>query len=146
MAQYKEINIETNLTNVNNATKVSQFYKGVSTVNQTSKTFSLYDTELIKQDILNHFNTRKGERIYNPNFGTSIWSTLYEPLTDDVREQIMADVTAVIKADPRVIARDIIIQEQGYGIQVQVELEFSAYDKVETMTLAFDRENGLLTL
>jgi phage baseplate assembly protein W len=144
MAQYKEININTNRTNVNNATKVSQFYKGTSTVNQTSKSFSLYDMELIKQDILNHFNIRKGEKIYNPDFGTIIWASLYEPLTEQTRQAIMDDVTAIVQSDPRVKANDITIQEKGYGLAVQIDLEFAEFGKTETMRLAFDRDNGIV--
>ena len=49
-------------------------YKGFST-NNRSKKFRVTDFELVKQDLINHFNIRKGEKLMNPNFGTIIWNT-----------------------------------------------------------------------
>ena len=68
--------------------KTSQFYKGFSTVDETSTSVKLFDHEIIKQDLLNQFNTRKGERVMNPMFGSIIWDLIYEPLTPDVKQLI----------------------------------------------------------
>jgi len=54
-------------------------YKGFSTVNPDNIGFQLYDLQLVKQDIINHFHIRQGELLSNPNFGTIIWDILYEP-------------------------------------------------------------------
>ena len=58
-------------------------YKGFSTLNSGAEHYSLYDFELIKQDLLNHFYIRQGERLMNPEFGTVIWDLLFEPMTPD---------------------------------------------------------------
>ena len=50
-------------------------YKGFSTYNR-SKRFTVTDLDLIKQDIFNHFNIKKGEKLMQPAFGTTIWDTL----------------------------------------------------------------------
>ena len=42
-------------------------YKGFSTV-AGGKSNQLYDLDLIKQDLINHFYTRKGERAYKTKF------------------------------------------------------------------------------
>ena len=63
-------------------------YKGFSTIDQTKK-FRLTDFELVKQDLLNHFSIRKGEKLMNPNFGSIIWNMLFEPLTADVKSTIV---------------------------------------------------------
>jgi phage baseplate assembly protein W len=55
-------------------------YRGMSTVNPDNVTFSLYDISLIKQDLINHFHIRQGEKLSNPEFGTIIWDALFEPL------------------------------------------------------------------
>ena len=57
MAQYKEINVD-GKTDVVQTQKTSQIYKGTSTVSDDSKSFSLYDINLIKQDLLNHFKRK----------------------------------------------------------------------------------------
>jgi len=142
MAQYKEITIKTNRTDTTSQ-PVSQLYKGTSTVNQNSKSFALYDTELIKQDILNHFNIRKGEKIYNADFGTVVWNTLYEPLTQATRELIEEDIKSILDSDPRIVVQEINIIEKEFGIQLAVELEFQQYSQVEKILFNFDRENGI---
>jgi phage baseplate assembly protein W len=54
-------------------------YRGLSTLGQNKK-FRLTDIELVKRDLLNHFQIRKGEKLMNPNFGSIIWNMLFEPL------------------------------------------------------------------
>jgi phage baseplate assembly protein W len=70
-------------------------YRGFSTVNQVKK-FRLTDFELVKQDLINHFSIRKGEKLMNPNFGSIIWNMLYEPLTADVKSVLVEDVKKIV--------------------------------------------------
>ena len=56
-------------------------YKGFSTINRNKK-FRATDVELVKQDLINHFSVRKGEKLMQPNFGTIIWDMLFEPLDE----------------------------------------------------------------
>ena len=72
--------------------KVSNFYVGFSSLNPENTSSKLYDLELIKQDILNHCNTRKGQRVMNPTFGTIIWDLLMEPLTPNIRNLLTKDI------------------------------------------------------
>ena len=51
-------------------------YKGFSS-QETKSNFKLYDIDLVKQDIINHFYIRKGEKLMNPDFGTVIWDLLF---------------------------------------------------------------------
>jgi len=143
MGQYKEIVVaQPRSTNPIEQQK-NQIYRGVSTVNQNSKSFALYDIELIKQDLINHFNIRKGEKIYNPEFGSVLQDAIHEPLTEDIRQQIVVNVEEIIKSDPRVNATNIDIVEREHGIQLAVELEFVDYSQVETIVYNFDKANGL---
>jgi len=57
----------------------SKTYKGFSTVSTATESFALYDLFLIKQDIINHFHIRLGERLEQPTFGTIIWDVIYFP-------------------------------------------------------------------
>ena len=80
----------------------SKMYRGFSTVNTSSENFNLYDFELIKQDLLNNFYIRQGERLMNPTFGTIIWDLMFEPLTEQVKNLIEQNVTTIVNYDPRV--------------------------------------------
>ena len=142
MAQYKEINVD-GKTDVVQTQQTSQIYKGTSTVSDDSKSFSLYDINLIKQDLLNHFNIRKGQKIYNPNFGSIIWDLIHEPLTEETTELLQNDVKEVLRSDPRVLVENISIFEQQTGIQIVIEINFKDYNQLEQMVYTFDRNSGL---
>ena len=64
----------------------------MSTVNEESNSHILHDVSLIKQDIINHFHIRQGEKLSDPEFGTIIWDILYEPLTETLKEIIAKNV------------------------------------------------------
>jgi len=70
---YKNIEIESAEQVYQQSEQSDHFYKGFSSVNASNFGNKLFDFDLIKQDILNHFNTKKGERLMNPNFGSIIW-------------------------------------------------------------------------
>ena len=127
-----------------NQTTTPKTYKGFSTVNVTTENFGLYDFELIKQDLINHFHVRQGERLMNPSFGTIIWDLLYEPLTDDIKYVITENVNAIINYDPRVSADQVIVTAYESGIQIQCSLTYRPYNIQQSLQLRFDQANGLL--
>src|SRR6056300_1907109 len=87
----------------------SRTYRGISTVNPGNSTKVLYDLALIKQDIINHFHIRQGEKLSDPEFGCIIWDLLFEPFTQETRTAIIENVTEIINYDPRLQARDVIV-------------------------------------
>lgn len=119
-------------------------YKGFSTVNTTTENYALYDFELIKQDIINHFHIRQGERLMQPTFGTIIWDLLFEPLTDQVRYLITENVSAIINYDPRVSTDKVMVTPYESGIQIQCTLTYRPYNLQQQLQLRFDQSNGLL--
>ena len=112
----------------------------------STKNSGLYDyiLPLIKQDILNHFNIRQGEKLENPRFGTIIWDILYEPLTEEVKQLIIQNVTEIINYDPRVSVDGITIDSFESGIQIECVLKYLPYSISETLRLRFDQNLGLL--
>jgi phage baseplate assembly protein W len=140
---YKKIEITPADGGSQRAVKQAQFYKGFSTVDENSASVKLFDYELIKQDILNHFNTRKGERLMNPEFGTTIWDSLFEPLTPAVKQSIAEDINRILALDPRVIPTQVDITQGDYGFRVELTLTYKGTDVSETMQITFDRTVGL---
>jgi phage baseplate assembly protein W len=121
----------------------SQFYRGFSTVDPTATDVKLYDYSLIKQDILNQFQVRQGERVMMPNFGTVIWDLLYEPYTDSTKSKIAADVQRICTGDPRAACNEINIVEQEYGMLLEITMTYSGANQTEKLILNFDKEIGL---
>jgi phage baseplate assembly protein W len=119
-------------------------YRGISTTDPNKKDFKVYDLDLIRQDILNHFHIRLGEKLENPAFGTIIWDVLYEPFTDVIRDAIVRNVTEIINYDPRVKVDRVVVDTFESGIQVQCEITYLDYSISEYIQLEFDRDNGLI--
>ena len=142
---YKNLVITPNNVSNQASVQTSQFYRGFSTANDLSMTTKLYDFDLIQQDIMNMFQTKKGERVMNPEFGTVIWSLIYEPFTADVKQLISEDVTRILNYDPRVTPTQIDITEAEYGMVIEATLYYKLEDVSTTMRLAFDKEIGIVT-
>ena len=119
-------------------------FKGFSS-KADKKNFKLYDFEAAKQDLINRLSVRKGERVENPEFGTIIYDTLFEPFTDTLKEAILDDVTANLNADPRISTTDIIVTEADHGIAIQATIRYVPLDITEKLQFSFD-ENSLLRL
>ncbi len=119
-------------------------FKGFSS-KADKKNFKLYDFEVAKQDLINRLSVRKGERVENPEFGTIIYDTLFEPFTDTLKEAILDDITANLNADPRISTTDIIVTEADHGIAIQATIRYVPLDITEKLQFSFD-ENSLLRL
>ena len=118
-------------------------YRGFSTVGRDRK-FRLTDFELVKQDLINHFYIRKGEKLMNPNFGTIIWNVLHEPLTEDLKSIIVTDIKAVASYDPRLSIDNVVITEYSQGIQVELQLRYIQTNQTNLLNLQFDNQTNTL--
>lgn len=123
----------------------SRAYRGISTTNPENTSFNLYDIALIKQDIINHFHIRVGERLENPEFGTIIWDVIFEPMTDSLRDAIANNVTDIINFDPRVSVEQVTVDTYESGIMVECTLTYLPYNISESMRMKFDEDNAILT-
>lgn len=118
---------------------VGRAYRGFSTVNPNTENFALYDFELIKQDIINHFHIRQGEKLSDPTFGTIIWDVLFEPFTNDVKNAIIDNVTKICNYDQRVQVEEILVDTYESGIEISCTLSYLPYNISEQMLFRFDQ-------
>lgn len=119
----------------------TRLFIGFSSVDSGIKQTQWTDLDLIKRDLINHFYTRKGERVMRPDFGCIIWDLLFEPMTTDVVTQIVEDATQIVKADNRVELQDIRLLELDHGIQLQLDLFYAPLNIVDNFSVDFDRRN-----
>lgn len=115
-------------------------YRGFST-KYREKVFKLNDYELIKQDLLNQFNTRRGERVMNPDFGTIIWDVLFDPFTEELKAQIQQDIINIAASDPRIDITDVVITDYEHGLQLELEIRIRDTNEIDTMILNFDQRS-----
>lgn len=123
----------------------AKMYKGFSTVSPDTENFSLYDLDLVRQDLINHFHIRQGERLMQPDFGTVIWDLLFEPLTEELKALITQNVNTIINYDPRIRAQNVIVTAYESGIQIECNLTYMPYNISQNLKLRFDQTAGLLS-
>lgn len=116
-------------------------FVGFSTLAEQSgrRSWALYDIELIKRDLLNHFYTRLGERVMRPDFGCSIWDYVMEPNVEQVRYEIVAECERIVRLDQRLDVRDIRLFQKDHTVMVIMELIYRPFETSEIFQLAFDR-------
>tara|TARA_B100000424_G_C22864278_1_gene460410 strand:- start:549 stop:1001 length:453 start_codon:yes stop_codon:yes gene_type:complete len=122
----------------------TRIFRGHSSVGRDFADSKLYDIELVKQDLLNHFNILKGEKLENPDFGTNIWLYLMDPLDDETRNAVIEEVEEIINYDPRVEIDSVEVNDYEQGLQVKVSIVYTGYGLGESMDLLFDSQQGLL--
>lgn len=118
-------------------------YKGFSS-KEVTKNYKLYDIDLVKQDLINHFYIRKGEKLENPEFGTVIWDMLFEPFTEDVKTIIAKDVEDIVNYDPRIVVNEIQVDSTDQGIRIQADITYIPFNINERMTFDFDKNNSVI--
>lgn len=95
------------------------------------------DIELVKRDLLNHFYTRKGERVMDGNFGSAVWDLLFEQNHEGMRNLIANDITRIVESDPRVDLVDLEINQIEGGYEAKVILLFKPFDVVGDLYVNF---------
>lgn len=115
---------------------------GFSTYGKKSPPFSLEGFELAKQDLLNAFLTKRGERVMRPEFGTIIFDLLFEPFDEDVEEAVAEDARRIISQDPRLELVRLQTRELEHTLRLDITLNYRPLDVVGQLTVEFDRQNA----
>ena len=122
-------------------------YKGFSTYKkQFSNSFTLSGFELAKQDLVNHFNIRKGEKLMNPEFGSIVWDALYEPLTDEIVSAIEEDITSIIGYDPRLEAESILLEQYENGLLLELQVKYIPDQILGSLLFDFNSTSSQVTV
>lgn len=115
---------------INNFTTLSST---PSVKNYTNKSFKLTDIELIKQDLLNHLFTSKGERVMQPSFGTIIPNLIFEQFDEQIVSIVEEEIIRVFRDDPRVevISLNVLPNYDKYTIVVNAVLNYIELDIID---------------
>jgi phage baseplate assembly protein W len=119
-------------------------YNGFSTA-QNAKKYTLSDYALARQDLVNYFSIRKGQKLMQATFGTIIWDMLFEPLDEATKSTIQQDINRIISYDPRLRATQAAVTQQENGFLIQISLIYVPTNQVDTLVMNFDRNSQSLT-
>lgn len=115
-------------------------FTGFSTsANRSAKrAWVLTDRELIRQDLLNHFYTKLGERVMRPTFGSRLYEFIMEPNVEQVQSSIFAEVERIINLDPRLGVSDLRLHADGHFVIISMTLYYRPFQSTEAFRLEFD--------
>ena len=119
-------------------------YRGFSTL-QSYKNYTLTDFQLAQQDLINFFSIKKGEKLMQPNFGSEIWTLLFEPLDETTQQLITKDVNRIIGYDPRLAITQVTVTQQAHGFLIELNISYIPTDQTATIALNFNKSNQTLT-
>ena len=118
-------------------------YRGFSTIG-SKKLSTLFDIDLVKQDLLNNFSIRKTERVRQPTYGCNIMDYIFELQTDGNVQKIVDEVIQVIENDNRVVLLDITVTEGDYSVTVDCDLLYIGTRTQFDFKVKFDAEAGIV--
>lgn len=121
---------------------MSNIFRGFSTANRVRAPYSLTGNDLIKQDLINEFYTRRGERVMRPNYGTKIWELLMDPNDALTQQEIKEDVERICNKDPRVKFDQVNLIVMDRVIRVEVQLTYLPFYNQDTLYLEYITEAG----
>lgn len=102
----------------------------------------LYDEELVKRDLLNHFNTRKGERAFDAEYGFIGWDLVFELDQPSVKQALDDDARRIVSEDPRVELQYLEVQNTEYGYIINISLYYVQLESEEDLVIVFDRRTN----
>ena len=112
---------------------------GFNTINQNKK-FTLVDFELIKRDLANAFNIQQGTLPGKPEYGTVIWSYVFENQTQETIQGILQEVQRVAGGDPRLYIQDAQVYPQDNGLLIELFVQVVPSQTAERLAIFFDQE------
>jgi len=116
----------------------TNLYKGYSTFEfQRNKSLSIRDIELVKLDLLNHIFTPRGTRVMMPNFGSIIPELAFEPLDEDLVDELYANLLDIFDYDPRVKTMSLSVTPDfdTNSVFAQARLYYVELDTVDDFEL-----------
>lgn len=86
------------------------------------KKFKLVDTDLVIQDLVNALNIRRGTKVGQPGYGTTIWEYIFEPNSPQTQQEIENEIRRIIADDPRLILNLLQLYPYENGILVELQV------------------------
>ena len=119
---------------------------GITNPTVFGKKFKLIDEQLVIQDFINALNIRRGEKVGQPSYGTTLWDFVFEPNTADVSTALENEVRRVANADSRISINTLRTWQREEGILVEVQLSINPFNNPGAISIVFNPETNGATL
>jgi hypothetical protein len=108
----------------------------------SGKKYRMTDEQLVVRDLLNAFNIPQGQKVGQPDYGTTIWSFVFEPNTQDVQAQLENEIRRIAAADPRLQLGYVKCFPQENGISVEVQLSINPFNQAQVLNVFFNSKTN----
>ncbi len=90
------------------------------------------DSKAIKSDLMHLILTRKGERLYNPEFGTDLLKFIFEPNDGKTMSEIKLDIQNTVKKYiPNLNINDVLVEpSEEYEYKANVRIDYTITDDI----------------
>ena len=140
MPQY--IGFSTINANKPRSTNMTPGYQGgVGTITNpiiAGKKYRIVDERLVVQDLINALNIRQGEKVGQPDYGTTIWGYVFDPNIQDTQLALETEIRRIASQDPRLMVNYVNAYPQQNGILLEVELSIVPFNQTELLSIFLD--------
>ena len=119
---------------------------GITNPTVFGKKFKLIDEQLVIQDFINALNIRRGEKVGQPAYGTTLWDFVFEPNTADVSTALQNEIRRVASSDSRINLNTIRAWQREEGILVEVQLSINPFNNPGDISVFFNPDTNGATL
>lgn len=110
------------------------------------KKFRLTDENLVVRDFLNALNIRQGEKVGQPQYGTTLWNFVFEPNTQDVTFALEKEIRRVASLDPRIGIDFVLTYPQDNGILVEVQMVVVPFNQAALLSVFFNSNTNTASI
>lgn len=106
------------------------------------KKFRLVDERLVVQDFINALNIRQGEKVGQPDYGTTMWGFVFDPNVQDVQMALEEEIRRIASQDPRLMINYVNAYPQQNGILVEMELSIAPFNQTQLLSVFFNANSN----
>lgn len=118
---------------------------GYNTIDAVKK-YTLVDRQLIIRDLLNAFNIKAGELVGRPQYGSNIWTLIFEPMDAATQESVETTCQRIVEQDPRLQLLNINLYPYDNGMLMELEVIITPATTAEFLQVFFDRQTNTASL
>ncbi len=118
--------------------RYSDFYNNLSKNFGTKDIARLTNEESVINSLKNIILTRKGERVFQPDFGCNLSGLLFENFSRFTSDAIATEIrTAVENFEPRVRTIKVKVSESQDNHSIDIQLFFTTINNPEELSISF---------
>jgi phage baseplate assembly protein W len=123
------------------------FYVGIGLPDEQSlEPYLKDDLDLIRDSIIQILMTKPGQRLFCPDFGSMLWTRVFEPNDSGTIQLVKQDIATALRMwEPRVVINriDVMIEENEMRVYLKVQVKRLQKFLELTLDLSRDKFTGL---